>query len=484
MKLNFKPVISITGLLCMFFSVSVIPAIFVSWYYGDGELGDLTESFVLMLTTGIILWLLTRGAQISLRGKDGFFVVTLFWLLLGVLGALPFVLALNVSWVDALFESVSGLTTTGATVFSNLDSMQPSILFYRQELQWFGGMGLIVLAVAVLPMLGIGGMSLYRAETPGPMKEDKMMPRLYKGSRILWLLYVGITVLCAVAYWLAGMSAFDAVSHSLSTVSTGGYSTHDASLGYYNSRVIDNIAVFFMLLGAINFSIHYAALYNQNLKTYLQDSEVRIFLLFIVAASVFVAVTLWLSGYKDHLTDSFQIAVFEVVSIITTTGYGIDDFSLWPLFLPFLLIMISFVGGCGGSTAGGVKVMRVHILIRLGYREILRLVHQKGMFPIRIGGKPVADKTLQSILGFFSVYVASFVTLMLALLAATGVDQVTAFSAIATCINNTGPGLREVALSFSSLNDPGKMISVAAMLLGRLEVFSILVLFHPEFWRG
>ena len=484
MKSNIKPVISITGLLCMFFSISVIPAIFVSWFYGDGEFMDLTESFVLMLGIGVLLWLLTRGVQISLRGRDGFLVVTLFWLLLGVMGAFPFVLALDVSWVDALFESVSGLTTTGATVFSNLDSMQPSILFYRQELQWFGGMGLIVLAVSVLPMLGIGGMSLYRAETPGPMKEDKIMPRLYKGSRILWLIYVGITVGCGLAYWLAGMTVFDAISHSLTTVSTGGFSTHDASLGYYNSQVIDNIAVLFMLLGAINFSVHYTAIHNRNLKPYLQDSEVRIFLLFIAAAAIFIALTLWLSGHKDHLSDSLQIGVFEVVSIITTTGFGIDDFSLWPFFLPFLLIMISFVGGCGGSTAGGVKVMRVHILIRLGYREILRLVHQKGIFAVRIGGKPVPDKTLQSILGFFSVYVASFVTLMLLLLGATGVDQVTAFSAIATCINNTGPGLREVALSFSSLNDQGKMISVAAMLLGRLEVFSVLVLFHPEFWRG
>lgn len=484
MSSRIRPVISITGLLCIFFSFSVVPAILVSWYYHDSEVVDLSISFFLMLLTGVVLWLTNLGGQLNVRSKDGFLVVTLFWLLLGVLGMLPFKLSLHVSAVDALFESVSGLTTTGATVFSNLDAMQPSILFYRQELQWFGGMGLIVLAVAVLPMLGIGGMSLYRAETPGPMKEDKIMPRLYVGSRILWLIYVGLTVICALAYWLAGMSVFDAVSHSLTTISTGGFSTHDASLGFFHSEAIDDIAVIFMLLGAINFGVHYMALHHRSLNTYFKDIEVRFFLIFIAAAVATVALGLWLNGYTAHQEGILQTSVFEVVSIITTTGYGIDDFSIWPVYLPFLLILISFVGGCGGSTAGGVKVVRTNILIRLGYREILRLVHPKGLFAVRIGNKLVTDGTLQSILGFFSLYMASFAFLLLLLMAVTDVDQVTAFSAIATCINNTGPGLREVALSFSSLNDSGKIISIAAMLLGRLEIFSVLVLLHPAFWRS
>ncbi|MGD8592469.1 MAG: TrkH family potassium uptake protein [Gammaproteobacteria bacterium] len=484
MASHFRPVFSIAGLLCILFSFSVVPAIFVSWYYQDGEIADLFVSFILILFAGVFLWLLNHDRQINLRSRDGFLVVTVFWLMLGVLGALPFKLALNVSAVDALFESVSGLTTTGATVFSNLDTMQPSILFYRQELQWFGGMGLIVLAVAVLPMLGIGGMSLYRAEIPGPMKDDKIMPRLYMGSRILWLIYVGLTAACALAYWLAGMSTFDAISHSLTTVSTGGFSTHDASLAYFESEYVDDIAVVFMLLGSINFGVHYTALHTQNLNAYFKDKEVQAFVIFVVAAIAVVAVSLWWSNYSEHWVEILQTSIFEVVSIVTTTGYGIADFSIWPIFLPFFLILISFVGGCGGSTAGGVKVMRMDILIRLGYREILRLVHQKGIFPVKIGGKPVASRTLQSILGFFSLYIASFVVLLLMLLVTTDVDQITAFSAIATCINNTGPGLRDVALSFSSLNDSGKMISVAAMLLGRLEIFSILVLFHPEFWRS
>jgi trk system potassium uptake protein TrkH len=300
----------------------------------------------------------------------------------------------------------------------------------------------------------------------------------------LWLIYVGLTAACALAYWLAGMSTFDAISHSLTTVSTGGFSTHDASLAYFESEYVDDIAVVFMLLGSINFGVHYTALHTQNLNAYFKDKEVQAFVIFVVAAIAVVAVSLWWSNYSEHWVEILQTSIFEVVSIVTTTGYGIADFSIWPIFLPFFLILISFVGGCGGSTAGGVKVMRMDILIRLGYREILRLVHQKGIFPVKIGGKPVASRTLQSILGFFSLYIASFVVLLLMLLVTTDVDQITAFSAIATCINNTGPGLRDVALSFSSLNDSGKMISVAAMLLGRLEIFSILVLFHPEFWRS
>jgi len=484
MTKHLRPLLGITGSLCMFFSLSVIPAMFVSIIYQDGELTDLILSFLLIFLSGLLLWVFNRGkTMMNLRGKDGFLVVTLFWVLLGSLGMVPFMLSMHVSAVDALFESISGLTTTGATVFSHLDSIQPSILFYRQELQWLGGMGLIVLAIAVLPMLGIGGMSLYKAETPGPMKEDKIMPRLYMGSRIIWIIYVGLTAACALLYWLAGMSGFDAISHSLSTVSTGGFSTHDDSLGYFQSSYIDDIAVVFMMLGSINFGIHYAAISGKSIKPYFRDMEAKYFIIFVVVMIALVAISLWANGY-DGKRGLIETSVFEVVSIVSTTGFGIDDFSVWPVYLPFFLMLISFVGGCGGSTAGGVKVMRVSLLIRMGYREILQLVHPKGLFAVRFGNNVVADRTLQSILGFFSLYVTSFVVLVLALIAVTNTDQVTAFSAIATCINNTGPGLREVAFSFTSLNDSGKIISIIAMLLGRLEIFSVLVLFHPSYWRS
>jgi len=315
------------------------------------------------------------------------------------------------------------------------------------------------------------------------MKEDKIMPRLYMGSRIMWIIYVGLTIACAFAYWWAGMSPFDAIAHSLSTLSTGGFSTHDDSLGYFHSAYVDDVAVVFMMLGSINFGLHYAALVNSDFRVYYRDMEARYFVIFVAAMIAIVAFSLWMTGY-DGKRGIIETSVFEVVSIVSTTGYGIDDFSVWPVFLPFFLMMISFVGGCGGSTAGGVKVLRVSMLIRLGHREIHQLVHPKGIFVVRVGNHPIPDRTLQSILGFFSLYITSFVVLVLLLIAMTNTDQVTAFSAIATCINNTGPGLRDVALSFSSLNDSGKIISIIAMLLGRLEILSVLVLFHPKFWRS
>ncbi len=480
--MRFRSVLSVTGLLVSIFSASLVPPIVLSWYYQDGETHNLLIAFFLILGCGQLLWLANRRRPPRLRRQEGFLIVVLFWLLLGSLGALPFMLSLKMGFVDALFESVSGLTTTGATVLAGLDQMHPSILFYRQEIQWFGGMGLVVLAVAVLPVLGIGGMSLYRAEIPGPMKEEKLVPRLSSSSRHLWLLYLAITAACAFCYWLAGMTPFDAVAHSLTTVSTGGFSTHDASLGYFHSAAIEMIAVVFMIAGAINFGIHYLALQRRSLRPYWHDVEVRGFLLFVALATALITAGLWYTHYYGGVLADLRNAIFEVVSIITSTGYGTVDFTVWPAVFPALLIAISFIGGCGGSTAGGMKVLRVLILFRLGLREVMRLNHPKGVFLVKLAGRPIPAPTLQSILGFFSVYVASFATLMLCMMA-TGLDQVSAYSAIATCLNNLGPGLGEVATSFATVTSTGKMIGVVAMLLGRLEVFSMLVLLHPDFWR-
>ncbi|HFD86979.1 MAG TPA: potassium transporter [Gammaproteobacteria bacterium] len=481
--MRFRPVLSVTGLLICVFSISLLPPVLISLEYQDGETWELLGTFASILAMGSALWFLNRRVDEQIYRHEGFLIVVLFWVLLGILGALPLMFSLHISFVDAVFESVSGLTTTGATVLQGLDGVHPSILFYRQEIQWFGGMGLVVLAVAILPVLGIGGMSLYRAEIPGPMKEEKMVPRLASGSRSLWVLYVAITAACALAYWLAGMTAFDAVSHSLSTVSTGGFSTHDASLGYYHSAVIETIAIVFMLLGAINFGVHFTAVQRHSLKPYFEDVEVRWFIGFVSLATAFITVGLWFSHYYNGVLADLRNAVFEVVSVITSTGFGTVDFNTWPVVFPTLLLAISFIGGCGGSTAGGMKVLRVLILFRLGYREIIRLLHPRAIFPVKLSGRIVPSVTLQSILGFFSAYMAVFALLML-LLMATGMDQVSAYSAVATCINNLGPGMGQVSQSFASVTDAGKIISVVAMLLGRLEIFSVLVLLHPEFWRG
>ena len=474
-------ILRIVGFFSMGFSLTMLIPIAVSLWYGDGEAHHfLTALFVILLPGMGFAWL-GRKASGDLATRDGFLVVAIFWAGISAVATLPLLLGAHLSFVDALFEAVSAFTTTGATVITHIEALPKSVLFYRQQLQWFGGMGMIVLAVAVLPLVGIGGMQLYRAEAPGPMKEEKLTPRLAQTARTLWVIYLGITVANALAYWLAGMTPFDAIAHSLSTVSTGGFSTHDASLGWFHSPLIEGIAVVFMLAGGINFSVHFLALRGRSPMPYLQDVEVRFFLLFVLVVVALVSLMLRASGEYTSMS-SLRNALFEVVSVITSTGFGTVDFSRWPDFLPVLLIFISFVGGCGGSTAGGMKVLRIMVLAQIGLREVKRLIHPRALIPVRLGGRVLRERTLEAVWGFFAAYVLSFVILMLLMMHA-GLDQVSAFSAIATSMNNLGPGLGEVASNFATVSDSGKLIAAFAMLLGRLEIFTILVLMMPEFWR-
>lgn len=481
--MKYKKAISVVGFLGTLFSLSILPAMFISWIYHDGELLTLSESLICMFVTGLILWLPFRNESIKLSRKDGFLIVALFWVLLGIQGAFPFVFSLHMTLVNAVFESVSGLTTTGATVISGLDNLDPSILFYRQELQWFGGLGLVVLAIAVIPMLGIGGMSLYQAEAPGPIKDKMLTPRISNTAKYLWTIYIGLTLACTLAYWLAGMNLFDAVSHSLSTVSTGGFSTHDESLSFFHSNVINNIAIFFMLLAAINFNLHYLALHHNRIRGYFSDIEARTFILITLLAVAITTGYLLETRFFDNPGEAMETGMFEVVSVITSTGFGISDFSVWPGFLPLLLIVIAFIGGCGGSTAGGMKVMRIIILLKLALIECKKLAHPKAIFPVKISNHVIHQNVLQSVLGFFSVYIFTFGILVL-LMISTGLEPVTSFSAIATCINNLGPGLGDVATTFQTISENGKIISIFAMLLGRLEIFTIVVILSPYYWRS
>ena len=480
--MRFFTISRIIGLFLIIFSVTLLAPMAVSWWYDDGEFSHFLLAMLVGVGVGVLLYLPAYHSRRDIRVRDGFLVVALFWVLLSVMAAVPLVLGAHLDVVDALFEAVSGFTTTGATVMSGLDDRPASLLFYRQMIQWLGGMGMIVLAVAILPMLGIGGMQLYRAEAPGPMKDEKMTPRLAHTAQLLWGIYVGLTVACTLAYWLAGMSWFDAISHSMTTVSTGGFSTHDASLGYFNSEPIETIAIVFMLAGAINFSIHYLAWRDRSLLAYWRDPEVRSFLLFVVAVVALVSLILRTSGEYHSMPPTLRNAVFEVVTVVTSTGFGTVDFSAWPDFLPVLLIFISFVGGCGGSTAGGMKVMRMMLIVLQGRLEILKLIHPRAVLPLRIGTRVVNPATMQAVWGFFAAYSGVFVILMLFMMHA-GLDQLSAFSAIATCMNNMGPGLGEVAYSFAGVSDSGKFIAIIGMLLGRLEVFTILVLLTPAFWR-
>lgn len=464
------------------FGLTLAAPVLISLWYGEAE----SLSFLLpmggSLALGLSLWLIGLLRPANLGVRDGFLIVALFWLLFSLLGAWPLMLSARLSPVDALFESTSGITTTGATVMTGLDSLPRSLLFYRQQLQWLGGMGLIVLGVAVLPMLGIGGMQLYRAEAPGPLKEEKLTPRLAHTARALWGIYLALTLTCALGYWLAGMGAFDAIAHSFSTVSTGGFSTHDASIGYFHNGAVESVAIVFMLLAAINFGVHYVVLHRRDPLHWVRDVESRSFLLFALAVTVFVGVILRLQGGYRGWHPSLRDATFEVVSVVTSTGFGTVDFSYWPEMLPVLLILISFVGGCGGSTAGGMKVMRVLLLLRQGTLEVRRLVHPHAYNPLRLGRRIIDDRLMQGVWGFFAVYVTAFAFLVM-LMIHSGLDKVSAFAAVATCMNNLGPGLGQVAYNFQAVSEYGKLIGVLAMLLGRLEVFTILVLISPYFWR-
>ncbi len=474
----------ILGLLLIVFSSTLLPPIVVGLSYGDGAVMPFVESIAVFLMFGFLLYLPVRNQKKELRLRDGFLVVVLFWTVLGVASGLPIYLSgiYDISITDSIFESISGLTTTGATVIVGIDRLPHSLLIYRQELQWLGGMGIIVLAVAVLPMLGVGGMQLFRAETPGPVKNNKLTPRITETAKALWYIYLGLTISCALAYWLAGMSGFDAVSHSFSTVAIGGFSTHDASIGYFNNTGIQLIAIVFMLLSGVNFAIHFIAIRNRSLKPYQRDAEFRTYIGVLLAVSVVTIGYLQLNHTFDSTTDSIIEGLFHVVSIGTTTGFTTAEYYSWPGFLPVLLIYVSFIGGCAGSTGGGIKVIRILLLVKQGARELKRLIHPNAQIVVKIGKKLLPENVIEAVWGFFAAYFAIF-TLMILLLMATGLDQETAFSAVAACLNNLGPGLGEVSQNFASINDPAKWILCLAMLLGRLEIFTLLVLFTPAFWR-
>lgn len=481
--MRFKTTLKVLGALLMMFSITMLPPLAVSLIYSDGAYRAFVDTFGFTLISGFVLWATFFREQADMRIKDGFLITALFYFILGAVGAVPLIqeTGIKLSWADALFESFSGLTTTGATVLTGIDDLPKSILFYRQQLQWLGGMGIIVLAVAILPMLGIGGMQLYRAETPGPVKDSKLTPRIKQTALALWSIYLGLTLACGLAYWAAGMTLFDAICHSFSTVAIGGFSTHDASLGYFNSPMIETVAIFFMVLAGINFGLHFFSFRERTVGHYLKDDEVKFYL------SILLVTTLVISGLLFHLADyqmlhAFRLAAFQVVSIFTTTGFATTDFSNWPSMLPYLVFFGAFTGACAGSTGGGMKVMRVMLICKQGLREIHRLIHPNAIFPVKINRRPVSNRIIEAVWGFFSVYVILFLFMMLAIVA-TGLDFLSAFSAVAASINNLGPGLGSVAYHYADITDTAKIILCFAMILGRLEIFTLLVLFTPMFWR-
>lgn len=473
----------VLGILLSLFSLTLLPPLTIAWWYNEGNLFAFLSAFFIILLLGLCLWWPVRNIYSELKLRDGFVIVVSFWVSLGLTGAIPFVLAesLQLSLSNAVFESLSGLTTTGATIITNIDSLPYSILFYRQELQWLGGMGIIVLAVAILPILGIGGMQLYRAEAPGPMKNTKLTPRITETAKAMWFIYLSLTTGCCLLYWLAGMSFFDAISHSFSTVSIGGFSTHDASLGYFNSAWVDVIAIVFMLASSTSFTLHFFAWRNQSIRPYWQDTEFKAYLV-ILTTICLISCMYSLAITNDITLSSLINTAFQAVSIATTTGFTTTDYQHWPIFLCTLLLFASFFCACAGSTGGGIKTVRVVLLYRQSIREIKRLIHPNAIFIIKLNNKPVQEHVINAIWGFFAIYIATLMLLQLILMA-TGLDMITSFSAVIACLNNLGPGLGDVTTSYANINNAAKWVLCFAMLVGRLEIFTLLVLLSPVFWR-
>lgn len=481
--MHFNLIARVFGLLLMLFSLTFLAPLSVSFIYADGTQNAFLAAMSITLASGALLTALSRPERRDLGPREGFFITAMYWFVVSFFGGLPFMLSSvpHLSMADAVFETVSGMTTTGATVITGLDHLPESILFHRSWLHFLGGIGVVVMAVAILPMLGVGGMQMFKAETPGPMKDSKLTPRIANTAKALFAIYVALNAACTVAFWGAGMSFFDAINHAFSTCSTGGFSTHDASMGYFNSPVLLLICTFFMLMSALNFALHFYGFKSGSVLNYWRDPEARFFLQVVGCFTLITALVLGVSGTFSPGMSAVH-SLFTVSSLITSTGFISTDFSIWPGALPLLMIQITFIGGCAGSTAGGMKVIRVLLALKAGGREIKRLIHPNGVFHVKLGGKVLPESVTGAIWGFLMFYVASF-SVMVLLVAATGEDIVTAFSVVAVCINNAGPALGAASTTFQPLNDAATWICSFAMLLGRLEIFTLLVMLHPLFWR-
>nr|WP_252188173.1 TrkH family potassium uptake protein [Actinobacillus pleuropneumoniae] len=477
----------------MSFSFTMLLPAFVALIYGDGGGREFLQSFLLTFSVGTLLWWFSRNQKNELRSREGFLIVVLFWVVLGSLGAVPFIILEHpdLNFSESIFESFSGLTTTGATVITGLDDLPKAILFYRQFLQWLGGMGIIVLAIAIIPLIGLG--KLYRAEMPGPLKDQKMRPRIAEISKLLWQIYLSLTVLCALAFKIAGMSWFDAICHSFATISIGGFSTHDASIGYFDSIVINSITAVFLLISSINFGLHFALidqLKDKNNKQtgnifkrlYWKDYEFRSFAVIQLSLFLICFAILSIYNYFGNAEITFQHALFQSVSISTTAGFTTNDFSQWPSFLPILLVMASFIGGCAGSTGGGLKVIRVMLLYLQANREIHRFVHPNSVKPIKLGAHIFSERIEEGIWAFFSAYIFVFVMCWFGTIA-FGMETFDAFNAVVASLNNLGPALGNVSSNFTQVPDGAKWILTIAMVCGRLEVFTLLVILSPVFWK-
>lgn len=478
-------VLNLLSVVVVVFALAMLAPLGVSLYLGDDALRAYDIAILATAFSGAAGYLATRGRSEELQPRDGFLFVFLVWTVLPAFGALPLLAFIpGLSFTDAYFESMSGLTATGATLLSGLDALPPSINFWRCLLQWLGGMGVIVLAVAVLPLLGVGGRQLLKAETPGPMKETQLTPRITETAKGLWLIYAGLTLVCALAYRWAGMGWLDAVMHAFGTLGLGGFSSHDTSFAFWNSQAVESVAMLFMLLAGVNFVTHFGAVHRRSLAPYRNDPEARHYLLLVAGSVALVAWMLVSHGVYPDWAVALRHAAFNVVSVATTTGYATVDYAAWPVFAPLWMLFIGAFATCSGSTGGGIKMMRALLMFRQAVRELERLVHPRAVMPVKLGGQVVENRIIFAVLAYMLVYGVTVAAITL-LLAATGLDLLTALSAAAACVNNVGPGLAEVGPSttYALLSDFQTWICTVAMMLGRLELLTVFVLLTPAFWR-
>jgi trk system potassium uptake protein TrkH len=478
-------VLNVLSRVLLLFAVTMALPWAFSMGFDDGAQRAFAYSLAATLVCGLGLWLATFHERRELQVRDGFLLVALVWTVLPAFATLPLLFSLpGLSFTDAYFEAVSGLTASGATVLTGLDALPPSVNIWRGFMIWLGGMGVIVLAVAILPLLGVGGSQLFKAETPTPMKDTKLTPRIAETAKGLWLVYFGFTAACMLAYWLAGMTWLDALMHGFTTMGLGGFSTHDASYAHWDSPAIEAVAIAFMLVAAINFATHFLAWRRLSLRAYVLDPEARVMVAVLLLAVLLIAGYLMLTGVYEEFGTALRYSAFNVVSIATTTGYASTDFGEWPIFAPLLMLFLCSFISSSGSTGSGIKMVRAQILFKQLFRELLRTIHPRIYSPVKLAGRPVSNATVFAVLAYLFVYVASVVVLSL-LLTASGLDVLTAFSAAVVSLNNTGPGLGEVgpASTYASLTDTQTWICSFAMLLGRLELFTLLVVLTPAFWR-
>ena len=479
--MNYSLILRIIGIMLILFSIMLFIPIFVSLIFNDGNLNTFIMSLFITFISGFLLYYPNKNSKNDIKTKEGFLIVVAFWIILSVFGSIPFMLdkQLSLSFTDAIFESISGWTTTGATIITNIDILSPSILIYRQELQWLGGMGIVILALAILPMLGVGGNHLYKAESTGPIKDNKISPRIAETAQSLWSIYLGLTILCIFFYYIAGMNLFDSVAHGFSTIAIGGFSTHDASIGYYNNYLIEVVCITFMLLSAMNFILHFMLIKSKNINTYFDDTEFKsyIFIILFILLGLIIFTT---NGNYNDIT--IRHIIFQTVSFITTSGFTSASYNIWPSFIASTLITISFIGACAGSTGGGLKVIGVLLMFKLLKKELLKILHPTAEIPIKYDNSSINDDMSTTLFNFFIFYILSFIFLSFLLLL-SGLDVSTSFSAVASCINNLGPALGSVADNYAGISNFAKYVLSFAMILGRLEIFTLLIVMTPFFWK-